>query len=114
MNLQGVRFTIARNDMNVQMINGLTGCLSAVIEQIDAGTAGFFSQQRRNFFRRHRYLLDGFLIRFQDVGAVFLWHDDGVTACDLGDIQDRKRMVIFIDNRRRNFMIDDIAKKYTL
>lgn len=107
---EAVIFAIAGDDVEVQMIDTLTGCGAAVRDDVDSSRTGVLHDLTCQHVHDMHDLFDGFFVCFDEVADMFLRHDNRMAVGQLGDIQDSQNILIFIDYLGWNFVIDDIAE----
>lgn len=96
--LQGIVFAIAGDQVHMEVRDALTGCLMDVADDVHAGRAGLLHDAHRQHAGRLHQVRQRLIIAGQKAVAVLLRDDERMAAGDLGNVQERHDLIIFIDD----------------
>ena len=95
---QGIVFAIAGDQVHMEVRDALTGCLMDVADDVHAGRAGLLHDAHRQHAGRLHQVRQRLIIAGQKAVAVLLRDDERMAAGDLGNVQERHDLIIFIDD----------------
>ena len=103
-------FIVAGNDMEMEMIHGLTGCGTCIGYDVGTFGTGVLYNLPGQLLGDQCTVRYGLRVCFQEIVDMLLGHDKRMAIGQLGKIENSENLVIFIDDFGRDFLIDDVTE----
>lgn len=99
-----------RDQMNMEMIDGLTGDFLGVGQNVHPDGAGLTLNRVRDFRDGLKHVRRNVFRELIDVSGVVFWNDERMSVRHLRDVEESDDVIVFVHFVRRDLVVDDFTK----